>query len=194
MSYYWVTTRWKTVLPESKMLALAEEVNSTPELPSLFDETYDKLYPGQRFVTMQENLLHIALSLAGAQHHVSRCECSSLSMQSFIRFTDPVRETDDHGKTMMIISGHSQYFLGWGLQKYASPAKCFDYNIHAFVEEFKRSPKALAELLQTPLSEMNEVQVLEFYLLMQAPSIYDKYRNPDRFEQGMKRMKDKLGR
>jgi hypothetical protein len=41
---------------------------------------------------------------------------------------------------------------------------------------------------------MNEDQVLELYLVMQAPSLYDKYRNPDKFNKGMKRLREKLKR
>lgn len=176
--YIWVSTRWKSTLTNTEMKAIANEINQSPDLPNSFYEVYDNLYPGRRYTTMNEDLFYMIMSIIGfSKSENNYCQCRpafySINLKSDLEY--------------------SQYFIGWGIEKYSSPKKCFDFNVNSFISEYRNSTnRALSEILKTPLEKMNEEQILEFYLLKQAPTSHNKYINPNKFKTAMSESKKQL--
>ena len=193
--YIWISEGWRIVFSDSEMKTMATEINSTPSLSQNFYKTYDKLNPTKRNTTMNQELLSMWKTLFNISNKPKLCICHTvyhnLELTNDIAKKKLKKRNDSGG---FLIYRHLNYFVGWGLQNYSTPEKCFDYYINSFVSEAKniQSTKALNELLVIPFSRMTEDQIIEFIILMKAPSYYDKYKNPKRFQRVFLKLKDKL--
>jgi len=187
-----------TVYSKSEMISLASIVNSSPELPDLFYQTYDKIYEEQRHTSMSKELFFIFLNILDLSDQFIDSECRKVyhniqySSDSARQKRNVIYESDER-----FIKAHLDYFIGWGINKYSSPEKCLDYNISKSVEYYVRrsslaSFSAINEIVKIPLESMNEDQIIELLLLMKAPSRYDKYRHPEIFEKAFNELKEKV--
>jgi hypothetical protein len=122
---YYRISNWKEICPEEEMKLNAQNLNSTESLPPNFYEVWDKLYPDSRNESMTNQSLEVFLSAIGLERDRTNCRCDEIG---YISWNNPnykwhFNQTNLHQKL-----GYMQF--GFGLNKYSTPEKCFDFWIN----------------------------------------------------------------
>lgn len=118
--YWWLSTRWTEYYTETEMKAIAKQINTTPQLPDNFYIAFDQVNPGQRDMTVKQFTFFVVKIFLFENVKSARNNYPCNSIVTAMNFNNkmPTKYMD-----------LSPYMLAFGIEKYASEKKCFDYNI-----------------------------------------------------------------
>lgn len=190
LAYWLVSSRWHLLLSNEEMMEYAANVNAAEPLPENFMRIYTAIFP----------------------HHVN----TTLTQQVFVnygtRFLFRHTELDDKPHCMcdMIYDiqkkkhqeledvewdGRLQDLeFGFGIEKYSTPEKCFNYVMQYRVPELlsRLDNKRYGHLKNKPVASMNDDELIELILLMKNKSRYNRYKNPDKFEKALTHYRERV--
>jgi hypothetical protein len=184
IGYIWVSNRWRNTFTPEQMQYFASIVNETPALPDKIYTTYDKIEPGHRKMTMNKELFYMLREFVGFKNNDYK-NSNYRRIFSTVRFFDKTSYMDSSKFY------YSEYLFGWGIQKYCTPEKAFDY---VFMQDLQllKSYDFLSfshkELLSKRITDFSNDEILEIYLLTKSPTLYNKYRYPYRFNEKIKEL------
>lgn len=120
--FIWLTHySWSKIASEKEMKENGLEVFNSPNLPDNFYHIYDIVKPNNRKVTMAQQFL----SSLTSSHNRYDCKCDDISYLSWNNNNLNLRL--DPGQ---LLKSYGYWKFGFGLEKYATPQKCFDYYIN----------------------------------------------------------------
>jgi len=177
LCFYWfISTRWKKYYTVSEIKEYVKIIENSPTLSNDFYSIYDKLYNNDRhksitsiYSTVLWNDLILNKYLENSCWYVNAAnELSILKDKKRGRY--------------------SGFILAWGLEKYTSPEKCFDYIKNVENEELlKHSNDSIIKNIKTLKDTMD---ILKYIVIAKAPSLYS--RNPDLLIKRVELLKEKL--
>lgn len=188
VSYFWLKNRWRSEFSVEQMKTYCELINEAPNLPDNFCEIYDKLEPKHRHLTMNSELIEIFYGLTISRDNLNQKYSPCRDIYRFLELSDILDMVDWKLR-------YKHYFFAWGINKFTSPEKCFDYVFMNRLNELKRHEERRnlqREVFSKKLESLSETEILELYLIMIAPSKYDRFKNPDILEKKITELKGKL--
>jgi hypothetical protein len=186
--YFWISNRWKSEFTVKQMESYGKIINETVELPENIYRIYDRLEPSHRHLTMNRELFRIIAGLTVNKDYLEMNRSPFHDIYWLFEFPDTFSRNDWKIR-------YNHYFFAWGLSKFTTPEKCFDYLFTRQIENLKMNEsyiKSHSQILNTKLENLTDNEILELYLLLKAPTFYNKYLHPDRFERRMNELKKTL--
>jgi len=183
-----VKNRWRSEFAVEQMKAYCELINDTPNLPDNVCKIYDKLEPKHRHLTMNRELIEIFYGLTISHDNLNQKYSPCRDIYRFLELSDLLGTVDWNLR-------YKHYFFAWGINKFTSPEKCFDYVFTNRLNELKRHEERRnlqRDLFSKKLESLSETEILELYLIMIAPTRYDRFRNPDILEKKITELKEKI--
>ena len=172
--YWWVSTRWEKYYTEAEVKAYCKQIENTPKLPANFYSIWDKLNNCERHRSIQsyssktvwnEFILH--------KHNEINCWYLNAAYQFVIT------AQDQHAR-------FSKFYLAWGIQKYATSEKCFDYVKYNENEELRRVDTTFPKL--SKLTDNDEI--IRYIAVSEHPSRFK--HHPEKLEAYMNELRKKL--
>jgi hypothetical protein len=170
----------KQTIGEQNLNDLIEKINSAPPLPQNFKYTYSKVYPA-----------------------IFKDSFTTYAIKSILRQTGvqspPSRQIANHCRTLFSNDSHfdimlNHFGLMWLIEDKVSQEKCFEYNLaHTdFLYNTKGPYEAAIFYYKKPLDSLTIEEQLGMILLIKNPVIFNKVRSPDRHENAVKKLKEKI--
>ncbi len=166
---------WRTHFSADEMKDFARVVQESPQLDDGFYQVFDKLYPNQRKVYSGSSFLRSVIALFRPQntYDLHNCPCGDV-YPFLVQENEALRKKHQNWK-----AEYKAFWFGFGLQKYVSPAKCFDF-VYGRSKDFRS--KDLWDLTHQhfgkSLEDLSDKECIELILLVQSPILYNKSRNP----------------
>lgn len=173
--YRIVSTEWRKHFSETEVRAMAAEVNAAPKLTPVFYGIYDKLYPGER-----QRTCSAAWTLALLKRPFwSEDEPGDMCWT-------PVAAAEFCSDRVKPV-GNCRQRLAFGLEKYTTPEKCFDFAVIAEnCENLRFEANCWPDV--RPLSDTTDI--LRYLVEMRHGSWRD--RHPERVQKEMSRLRRQL--
>ncbi len=138
---------------------------------------------------MNSDLYNALSELFGNDDNRYLKNSSCRNIYSYMRFDDSLKYTFKRQ------SQYTGYFLGWGINKYSTPEKCFDYLFYSWHSHCKNRLPFLhyhKELFDKKISDLTKDEILELLLLRKSPSRYNRHLYPERFEKKILELKENI--
>ena len=184
---------WRTGFSADEMKGFAEIVKGSKDLSHNFYPVYDRLYPNQRKVYLGNSFFRSVMALFQDKsiYELYDCPCGDVYP---ILVQDKKVLPQKHADWK---AEYKAFWFGFGLQKYVSSEKCFDF-VYGHSKDFRS--KDLWDLtvqhFGKNLEDLSKKEVVELILLVQSPILYNKKRNPAvfnrKFEEVWKMVEDEL--
>lgn len=114
--YWYITHAWQNYYTKAEVEQYAAEINAASAMSPLFYAIYDKLNGNCRHQTIQQVYIPaIAKQMLGIDNYTGRCWVADAAIRFSFNSKQPHR--------------FKPQVLGFGLQQYTTPEKCFDYRI-----------------------------------------------------------------
>lgn len=122
ISYIWLKEySWRGITARDVMKINTQKVLDTPSLPSKFYEVYFTIYPNHKDISMTEELFYMLID----PHKKYDCKCDAIG---YLTWNNKNTEFEVNMDDLLSWGGY--YKFGFGLEKYATPRKCFDFWIN----------------------------------------------------------------
>lgn len=175
--YFCIRSSWKEVLAEEQMIEMVRELETSRQVPRGVKEKLVKIYPS---ILKEGVTSHIVDGLVGETSN-ELCPCRDVVRMLHLDFTKGTRS----------MSGFYEISLIWEIESRVSQEQCLNYYLEhiGFIKS-----KGVWEVAKVkygkPLEEITDEQEFELILSMRNPSLYNKIRRPDLFENEMKKLRE----
>ena len=171
--YWYLTTEWKKYYTKEEIKSFAVMINNSPKLSTNFYNIYDHLKSGRK-------QSHTSICLS-ALFNLIIGNKKSVGQSSFIKAAY-------HFPKKNGMRDYADFKLSWGLEKYTTADKCFDFAMKKENEEL---------LLRLPNQDINSItnlkdtiEILKYLALSKAPSLYS--NNPDKLNMAITNLRIEL--
>ena len=189
IAYWLISSRWHLLVPQPQMTEFAKEVNSAPPLPSNFMRIYTAKFPNHYSTTLgQQIFINYGERYLFRTHDIdTKAHCFCDMVYDIQRMRNPKLDRIDWDGRLQDLE------YGFGLEKYSTPEKCFDYVWHYKIDKFKAwaNPYYYGNLLK-PIESYSEDELIELILMLKTRAALNRYDNPQEFERQFKEYKLKL--
>lgn len=175
--YSWIND-WSEICSKEEMKFNAQNINKTEKLSPNFYDVWDKLFPDSRNVSMIKQLRGEFLHEIGLQKDWKNCMRDEIAYYSWNN--DNFKWKYNY-KKLLQKSGYTKF--GFGLNRYSSPDKCFDFWInHDFyfrteMRYFKSLNEFTNILYQKDIQELSDHEIIEiiaYRLIETYPPYHEK--------------------
>lgn len=179
--YIFIENGAKYYFSEVDRTEFVQKIKNAPELPENFVEFYNVIYPknlsNSTWKTVFNNLVF--------QDFKEKKECLSLSLA--IRFCVPFYRSY-HSYNVVHPLMMSRY-----LEKNVTQIECLNYNFNNFNFRYNRLgiESVSQNLFKKPLKNLKPIEMAEIIALMDSPTRYDRFRNPEKAKQRTNYILDK---
>ncbi len=190
LGYWLISSRWHLLLSNEEMVEYAERVKEAEPMPENFMRVYTAIFPNhvnttltqQIFVNYGTRFLFRHTEIDDKPH----CMCDMIY--------DIQKKRHQELEAVEWDGRLQDLEFGFGIEKYATPADCFNYVMQFRVPELlnQLSNKQYAHLKNKAVSEMNDDELLELILLMKSRQRYSRHKNPARFEKALAHYRERL--
>lgn len=174
--YWYISTRWKKYYTVNEIKEYVKTIENSPTLSNQFYAIYDKLHNNDRhksITSIYTNVLWNELIL----HKYSENTCWYVNAANDLYILNDKQRGRFPG-----------FILAWGLEKYTTSEKCFDYvkNI-----ENKELLSHFTGSIFKDIRTLNDtIDILKYIVITKAPNRY--IRNPDLLDKNVTILKEKL--
>jgi hypothetical protein len=177
--FYWnVSTRWKKYYTVSEIKEYVKMIENSPTLSNNFYAIYDKLYNNDRHKSITSIYIN-ALWNDLVMHKYTENTCWYVNAANYLYILNNKQR-----------ERYSGFILAWGLEKYTSSEKCFDYvkNIEnkELLSHFNDS------IIKDIRTLKDTTEILKYIVISNAPSRYK--RNPDLLIKRVEILKEKINK
>lgn len=165
LTYFWLSTKWKSFYTENEMIEISKLINSSENLPDNFYMAYDKIYPNQRNKTLKDMSFEIVwIFITNNQDAMSKYKQSNSIWVTF--FIDNKVPSNYHS--------WSSYITAHGIEEFTSETKCLN-----FIYNNLKIKDLSLKCFSKPISDLTIKENIELILRIEKPSLY-KF-NPEMF-------------
>ena len=174
--YYYV--KWDDIYNKSELIEIAEEINSTNELPSRFYDLYEKVFPEYKSRGLITNIYRSLFSLfIGPRKTEVPFSKAPFSLKTAVYMDISLMPNK------RVLS--SDLCIAIALEDLSSNKKCFDY-FHKLIGIDDMARK----LFQKPMKQLSDNEMIELIIYSQWPGFYD--RRPELFQEEIERINNKI--
>lgn len=194
VGYWLISTRWKLFLTPKQMEAFAADINQSEPVPANFKNIYTKIFPQHVHATMADqlffNYLYRYVVRKTKDETTPHCFCSLVS--------DFQERHNGELKKVTWDSRMKELEYGFGLERFTSPEKCFDYVMTKRIQETKASLDTITfkNLVLKNVNSYTDDELVEFILLTTLIEYdqheYKEFRESDFFNEKFTLYKDKI--
>jgi hypothetical protein len=189
IGYWLLSSRWELYVPEEKMIRFAIEVSLSDPAPDNFRKVYTAIFPHHVNATMSQQIFfNYGVRIIFKDKDIeSKPHC----------FCDLVYDLQKaRNKELGAIewNGRIQDMeYGFGMERYTTPDKCFDYVIGERIKDLKVSlePEKFP-LITKQIENLNEDEIIELILLIQHKTKFNRYKNEQAYNRAFRHYKDRL--
>jgi len=169
---------WRLSANESDLTQAVDIVNLNDPLPKKFTEVLDIVKP-KRKDSFNQSFAKFLFAKHGAFYlKTLNCNCFDLNFH--------LNQTDFKNK-------FQRYSFESAVEDLSSAEACFDFRFNKFLQDSKRlNFKPYTTLHEKPIEAWDEDEILELIILSEAPSRYDKHKNPEKFKRRFKTLKREI--
>lgn len=168
--YFWISD-WSKISSNDEMKFNAQNINETEKLSPNFYKVWDKLFPDSRNISMTKQSREEFFHGIGLQKGWKNCMCDEIGYNSWNNHNF---EWKYNQKELLQTAGYRRF--GFGLNKYSSPDKCFDFwiNHDFYFKTEQRYFNGLNEfaniLYQRDIHNLSDNEIIEMitYRLMET--------------------------
>ncbi len=171
-SYWYVTTEWKRYYTEDEIKTFVKEIDKAPKFSDTFYRIYDKLHNNERHKSITSLYFSAVWNEIILDKHQYETSWFVRSANFF-----PMKKG---------IGEYLDFKLAWGLEKYTTPEKCFDFVKSIESKQMMRYDTTFKDI--TKLKDTTAI--LEYLVKLKAPSLYR--RNPERLNQRILELRREL--
>lgn len=189
LAYWLFSSRWNLLIPREQMIEFAQEVNDSPPIHPKYKEVYEKLFPNhinttlgqQIFINYGERMFLRVTSIDDKPH----CYCDMV-YDIQILSNSKLKAIQWDGRLQDL-----EY--GFGIEKFSSPAKCFDYTHNYFVNYLRArlDPNKYPNLTKS-LDDFTDDDFIEMMVHINSMGKIDRYKTPALFEDRMIHYRERL--
>jgi len=171
-SYWYITTEWKRYYSEEEIKSFVKEIDKAPKLSDTFYGVYDKLHNNDR----HKSMTIIYLSVVWNELFMGKRQ-SQTSWFVKAAYFFPKKK---------VRMQYSNFNLAWGLEKYTTPEKCFDFAMSIENIQLTRHDTTFKDITQIK----DTTEILNYIVKTSSPTIYNK--NPEKLNQRIIELRKKL--
>lgn len=191
IAYWLISSRWHLLLTNEQMMHFAGEVNAAEPLPDNFMRVYTKAFPRHVHTTLTQQIF-INYGTRFLLRHTEldqKPHCFCDMVYDIQKKTNPILEEVEWDGRLQDLE------FGFGVEKYSSPEKCFDYVTAFRIAELRENldPYRYGHLISKPLSEFTDDELIELIVLMKARGKYNPNRSPERFKKALEQFRQRIG-
>lgn len=190
VAYWLVSSRWHLLLSNEEMKEFADRVNEAEPLPENFMRVYTAIFPNHTNTTLTQQVFVNYTSRFLLRHteldEKPHCFCDMIY--------DIQRKRHQELEDLEWDGRLQDLEFGFGIEKYSTPEKCFNYVMQYRVPELlsQLSSKRYDHLKSKSLAQMNDDELLELILLLKSRSRYSRHKNPAKFEKALIHYRERL--
>ncbi|MBK7851622.1 MAG: hypothetical protein IPJ66_10925 [Bacteroidetes bacterium] len=178
-SYWYITTEWKKYYTEDEIKSFVKEIDKAPKLSDTFYGVYDKLHNNDRHKSITSIYTAIVWNKVIMDNNQSQNQNSWYVSAAY--YFPKKRGMRDY----------ADFKLAWGLEKFTTPEKCFDFAMSIENEQLIRYKTAMINITVKNISQLSDTtEILEYLVISSAPTFYG--RNPERLNQRIAELRMKL--
>ena len=161
--YWYVSTQWKKYYTENEIKEYVKIINNSPAYSSNLYAIYDKLYNNDRHKSITRFYIEAIWDEIILKEYQDKNCWFVDAADDFALLKAKKRER------------FQGFILAWGLEKFTTSEKCFDYCLYEQNKEFRND---FNDSIIHDISKLENTQdILEYIAITEAPSRYQ--RNPD---------------
>ncbi|HEY3403490.1 MAG TPA: hypothetical protein VGK59_08895 [Ohtaekwangia sp.] len=188
---YWLfSSRWNLLIDREKMKEYAEEVNQAPPVHPKYMEIYEKLFPNhvhttlgqQIFINYGERIFLRVTEIEDKPH----CACDLVYDIQVLTNTE-LKGLQWDGRLQDL-----EY--GFGIEKFSTPEKCFDYVTNFYIAKLLGSldPNRYPHLVNKSLDNFTDEDLIEVMIIINSVGKIDRHKTPALFNEKMNHYLAKL--
>ncbi len=189
---YFKISNWSEICSKEEMKFNAQNLNDIEKLSPNFYNVWDKLFPDSRNVSMTKQSRGEVFHEIGLQKGWKNCMCDEIGYNSWNNHNF---EWKYNHKKLLQTAGYRRF--GFGLNKYSSPDKCFDFWInHDFYfraeQRYFTSLNEFSNILyQKDIHELSDNEIIEMisYRLMETYPVYREKRFKEKKDELIRKWK-----
>lgn len=166
--FIYLNFAWLSICSTTEMKHNAEIINQTETLPDNFIKLYDSLYPRTRHYSMADQLINqLKHEFLLERHKNINCKCDDIGYTAW--------NNDDFkfkGNLEKLMQMYPEF--GFGLEKYSSPEKCFDFWYQhdiLYRGKYLKNLNKLSELtLKKSLDSLNRDEMIKLIIYRRQPN------------------------
>ena len=178
-SYWYITTEWKKFYTVEEIKSYVKEIDKAPKLSDTFYGVYDKLHNNDRHKSITSIYTAAVWNEIIMDNHQSQYQTSWYVRAAY--FFPKKKEMRDY----------ADFKLAWGLERFTTPEKCFDFAMSIENEQLIRHQTAMIKIPVKIISQLSDTtEILEYLVISSAPTLYG--RKPERLNQRITELRMKL--
>lgn len=175
ISLYWtyfITSAWRQYYSIEEMRELAKKIEKVQSLSPTFYAIYDKLYPNVRHKSM-------STYYRSAIWHFIFNQTINLNSQYHIKAALLIPTKSD-------MNAYPEFTIAWGLDKYVSAEKCFDFVTRYQFDNYKKINHLNIEVEHLT----DTIDILNFLVVSKSPAFYSS--NPKLVQKRVNSLRNEL--
>jgi hypothetical protein len=191
VAYWLISSRWYLLVPKEQMTEFAQEIDAAPPMPENFMRIYEARFPNHYHTTLaQQVFINYGERYVLRIHDIdTKAHCFCDLVYDFQRMENPTLDA-------IIWDGRLQDLeYGFGMEKYSSPEKCFDYVMNHRIARMRRwADRGLFGFIYKPVEQFTDDELVEMIIMLKSKSRINRYDTPELFAKEFKEYQEKLGR
>jgi hypothetical protein len=187
--YWLISSRWSLLVPKADMTEFAREINDTKPLPENFMRVYVAKFPNHYNTTLgQQVFINYGERYFFRTHDIdNKAHCYCDMIYDIQRLRNPKLDRIEWDGRLQDLE------YGFGMEKYSTPEKCFEYVWHYKIDRFKAyaDPRYYGNFLK-PIESYTDDELIELILMLKQRGKMNRYDTPELFEKEFKEYKLKL--
>lgn len=191
VAYWLISSRWYLLVPKEQMTEFAQEIDAAPPMPANFMRIYEARFPNHYHTTLaQQVFINYGERYVLRIHDIdTKAHCFCDLVYDFQRMENPALDSITWDGRLQDLE------YGFGMEKYSSPEKCFDYVMNHRIARLRTwADRRLFSFIYKPIEQFSDDELVEIIIMLKSKSNINRYDTPELFAKEFREYQEKLGR
>jgi hypothetical protein len=191
VGYWLISSRWYLLVPKEQMTEFAKEIDAAPPMPDNFMRIYEARFPNHYHTTLAQQVF-----INYGERYVLRIHDIDTKAHCFCDLVYDFQRMENPALDAIIWDGRLQDLeYGFGMEKYSSPEKCFDYVMNHRIARMRTwADRGLFGFIYKPVDQLSDDELVELIIMLKSKSRINRYDTPELFVKEFQEYQEKLGR
>jgi hypothetical protein len=191
VAYWLISSRWYLLVPKEQMTEFAKEIDAAPALPANFMRIYEARFPNHYHTTLAQQVF-----INYGERYVFRIHDIDTKAHCFCDLVYDFQRMENPALDVIVWDGRLQDLeYGFGMEKYSSPEKCFDYVMYHKIARLRTwATRDLFGFVYKPIEQFTDDELIEIIIMLKSKSHINRYDTPELFEKEFREYQEKLDR